>query len=219
MKIEKTLELPIPEVKIVRYARFADERGYFTEVFRDAEIAEALGVEDLRIVQANESFSRAGVFRGLHAQWNPYQGKLVRCLAGRLVDLALDIRKGSPTFGRVVAHEVPASRDGVRGEWIWLPPGFAHGTLLTEDSSIEYLCTGAWSPGCELSISALADDLDWSLCDPALRDEVLARLGSDAVLNEKDRAAATLTAWEEDPRSDWFVYSPGAPFGVMFRAS
>ncbi|MHC4473100.1 MAG: dTDP-4-dehydrorhamnose 3,5-epimerase family protein [Planctomycetota bacterium] len=217
MKILETRDLAIPEVKVIRYARFRDDRGYFTETFRLTEIAEALGASEFTIAQANESFSKAGVFRGLHAQWNPNQGKLVRCVSGRLIDLAVDIRKGSPTFGGAVAHSMPESRDSGGDEWIWIPPGFVHGTMLTEDSVIEYLCTGAWSPGCEISVSPLAEDIDWSPCDQALRDEVHELL-DDAILTGKDRDGLTLAAWTADPRSDWFVYSPGAPWSVTSTA-
>lgn len=217
MKILETRSLALPEVKIVTYARFRDERGYFTESFRQAQIDEALGLGGLGVAQANESHSAAGVVRGLHAQYDPFQGKLVRPLYGRLIDLALDIRKGSPTFGKIVAYDMPTDPGADTGEWIWLPPGFAHGVVFPEDSCIEYLCTSAWSPGCELSISPVAEDLDWSLCDPDLRGEVEALLGGDVRMNEKDRDGLTLAGWRDDPRSEWFVHSPGSPFDVTSR--
>jgi dTDP-4-dehydrorhamnose 3,5-epimerase len=213
LKILETSELAIPEVKVVRYALFKDDRGYFSETFRFDEIAEALGADGLPVVQVNESFSRAGVFRGLHAQWNPYQGKLVRCVSGHLIDVALDIRRGSPSFGCAVAHVLPANGARDAGEWIWLPPGFAHGTMLTEDSVVEYICTGAWSPGCEISISALSEDIDWSRCDRDLR-ETLVGLLDDAILTEKDREGLTIGTWSADPRSDRFVYAPDSPWSV-----
>ena len=114
---------------------------------------------------------------------------------------------------------MPAAQDRDRAEWIWVPPGFAHGTLLTEDSVVQYLCTGAWSPGCELSISPLADDLDWSLCEPSLHDEIRGLLDGGAELNDKDRDGLSLAAWTADPRSDFFVHAPTEPWAVTSRAN
>jgi len=154
------------------------------------------------------------VVRGLHFQWDPWQGKLVRPIDGRLIDLALDIRRGSPTFGKIVGRDMVVGPDLDEGEWIWLPPGFAHGAVFPEDSAIEYLCTSAWSPGNEASISILAADIDWSLCERALAEEVESLLASDAQLNEKDRDGHTLASWAADPRSSEFVWAPGEPFEV-----
>ena len=214
MKIESVTQLAIPEVKVLRFARFPDDRGYFTEVYRNHQVAEALGADSFEIVQVNESCSRAGVVRGLHAQWNPWQGKMIRPLAGKFIDLALDIRKGSPTFGRIVAHAMTCDRTAMSEEWIWVPPGFAHGVAFTEEGAIQYLCTSAWSPGCELSISPGAEDLDWTICESGLREEVQGFLRLDIVTNEKDSAGFTLAEWLADPRSAEFTYAPGEPFEV-----
>jgi dTDP-4-dehydrorhamnose 3,5-epimerase len=214
MKILETRELAVPAVKVVRYARFPDDRGYFTETFRMDEISAAIGGEEIHVVQANESRSKAGVARGLHFQWNPYQGKLVRPIEGRLIDLALDIRKGSPNFGQIVGRDMRPTPERDEGEWIWLPPGFAHGAVFTEDAAIEYLCTSGWSPGCEASISPLAEDIDWSLCEPELADEVRSLLDGDAILSGKDRDGPSLAAWLEDPRSDEFIFAWDAPWDV-----
>ncbi len=111
MKILEIRSLAIPDVKIVRYARFGDERGYFTETYRKSDFfghANSKCFEGIEFKQCNESRSRKSVIRGLHFQWNPYQGKLVRTVAGHIIDLALDIRLGSPTFGRIVAYDLPA---------------------------------------------------------------------------------------------------------------
>lgn len=208
MKILSVSSLAMPEVKVVRFARFADARGYFTEPFRRSDIDTHPDLGFLRGValpQMNESWSRAGVIRGLHFQWNPYMGKLVRTISGRMVDLFLDIRLGSPTFGRIAAYDLTAADDGPHGEWIWVPPGFAHGNYFTEASRIEYLCSGEYSPGCEAGLSPLAPDLDWSACDPALRRE-FETLAPDAILSEKDRAGLSLAAWQADERSRHFVY-------------
>ena len=210
MKIVGVEQLAIPDVKLVRFARFVDHRGYFTEHFResDFETNDATPfLRGVRFVQANESFSRAGTVRGLHFQWNPYMGKLVRTLHGHLIDLALDIRKGSPSFGQIVARDMPARPTDDANEWIWVPPGFAHGTVLLEDTAIEYFCSGEYSPGCEAGISPLADDINWSLCDPALAETVQGVLHGTPLITDKDRNAFSVASWERDERSDNFVYA------------
>jgi len=139
MKIVEIKELDIPEVKIIKFKRFVDNRGYFTEQFRKSDLLDSSDVDFLKgesFVQANESFSHKNTFRGLHFQWNPYMGKLVRPLSGSLIDFALDIRKGSPNLGKIIAYEIPNNKDDEYAEWIWVPPGFAHGILLTEDSHL-----------------------------------------------------------------------------------
>src|SRR5919205_3143496 len=111
MKILGVEQLKIAEIKIIRFARFRDQRGYFTEHFRKSDFQSnplTSFMEEVEFVQTNESFSRTGTIRGLHFQWNPYMGKLVRTVFGRMVDLILDIRKGSPTFGKMIAHDLPA---------------------------------------------------------------------------------------------------------------
>ena len=210
MKILDVFDLAIPQVKVIRFARFPDHRGYFSEQYRfsDFETGDAAPfMRGVRFVQANESFSRAGTVRGLHFQWNPYMGKLVRTVQGHLIDLALDIRKGSPTFGRIVAHDMPASPDAGFNEWIWVPPGFAHGTLLLEDTTIEYFCSGEYSPGCEAGISPLATDIDWSACEPALAATFKEVAGSAPLITDKDRDAPSVGEWDRDERSDNFVYA------------
>ena len=159
----------------------------------------------MEFLQTNESSSRAGVIRGLHFQWNPAQGKMVRTIAGHIIDLALDIRKGSPTFGKIIAYDLPASPEAAAGEWIWLPPGFAHCACMLEPSTIEYFCSTEWAPGNETGISPLAPDLDWSLCEPALK-ALYDRTLASAVLSPKDRDGFSLTDWSDDPRSEYFVY-------------
>ncbi len=208
MKVVSVEQLVIPAVRTVRFARFADHRGYFTEHFRQSDFdgSQIPFLNGVRFVQANESFSRPGVMRGLHFQWNPYMGKLIRTLHGRMIDLFLDIRKGSPTWGMIAAHDMPATPGDAEGQWIWVPPGFAHGNVFTEETTIEYFCSGEYSPGCEAGISPLADDLDWSLCDPALRQEVAAAVAGRLLISDKDRDGLSVGAWGADPRSDTFLY-------------
>jgi dTDP-4-dehydrorhamnose 3,5-epimerase len=124
-----------------------------------------------------------------------------------MVDFILDIRKGSPTFGKIIAYDLPADRAADYDEWIWMPPGFAHGNLFPVDTLIEYFCTGEYSPTTEAGISPFAPDIDWSMCDPHLKrtfDEVAA---STTLVTDKDRNGYTLGAWSASPLSDNFVYA------------
>jgi dTDP-4-dehydrorhamnose 3,5-epimerase len=210
MKILDVRSLPVPELKVVRFGRFRDERGYFTEPYRRSDFDDDPAVaflEGLSFPQSNESYSRAGVVRGLHFQWNPFMGKLVRTISGRMVDLVLDIRLDSPTLGKIVAHDMPASPADEWSEWIWVPPGFAHGNFFTEETIIEYFCSGEYSPGNEAGVSPLASDFDWSLCDPDLRAELEELLGGSPTISDKDRDAGSLASWLEDPRAANFRYS------------
>ena len=112
----------------IGFARFRDHRGFFTEHFRESDVAgdeRLAGLRGVRFSQTNESFSRTGTIRGMHFQWNPFMGKLVRTVFGRMVDLVLDIRKGSPTFGRMIAYDMPSRLEDDSAAWIWVPPGFA----------------------------------------------------------------------------------------------
>jgi dTDP-4-dehydrorhamnose 3,5-epimerase len=209
MKVLSVSALAIPDIKVVRFARFADHRGYFTEPFRRSDFDRHPDLAFLRGValpQMNESWSRPGTVRGLHFQWNPFMGKLVRTVHGRMVDLFLDIRLGSPTFGQAAMYDLPAPTEEAWGEWIWVPPGFAHGNFFAVESRIEYLCSGEYSPGCEAGISPLAADIDWSLADPVLKREFDALMNGAALMSDKDRQALTLAAWRSDPRSQHFVY-------------
>src|SRR5256885_2155696 len=110
MKITEVKALPISSVKTIKFARFRDQRGYFTEHYRRSDLEnhpEARFMKKVSFVQCNESFSRKGTLRGLHFQWNPYMGKLVRTISGHMIDIFLDIRKGSPTFGKAYLHDMP----------------------------------------------------------------------------------------------------------------
>jgi dTDP-4-dehydrorhamnose 3,5-epimerase len=208
MKALQIRSLAIPDVKTVRFGRYRDDRGYFAESFRRSDLkgyGEDRCFEGVDFLQANESYSRADVVRGLHFQWNPRIGKLVRTLAGRMVDLVLDIRKGSPYFGKIIAHDMPARIDSEYDEWIWVPPGFAHGNFFQEPTRIEYFCSGEYSPGCEAGISPFAGDLDWSLCDPSLKGE-FDKTAVSPILSPKDSEGMTLSAWLSDMRSAHFVF-------------
>jgi dTDP-4-dehydrorhamnose 3,5-epimerase len=208
--------LAIPDIKVLRFGRFRDHRGYFTEHYRRSDFQthpqlDCLAAVDF--VQANESFSHPGVIRGLHFQWNPYVGKLVRTVSGRMVDLVLDIRRGSPTVGKILAYDIPASPERDEAEWIWVPPGFAHGNFFPQETLIEYFCSGHYNPACEAGISPLSRDIDWSLCDPGLRQlfAELTAAGQRPLLSDKDRDGLSVTAWLADPRAAAFTYPVATP--------
>jgi len=210
MKIIEIKSLVIPDIKVIRFARFCDNRGFFTEPFRKSDFfshPEMSFMKGVEFVQTNESFSQKGTVRGLHFQWNPYMGKLVRTLRGRMGDMILDIRKGSPTFGKIIAYDMPYLEKENYSEWIWVPPGFAHGNFFTEESVIEYFCSGEYSQGCEGAVSPLSKDLDWSLCDANLRKTFDGILSSGAVMSDKDKNAPSLEDWKNDERSENFIYS------------
>ncbi len=209
MKNLTMTSLGIPEIKVVRYDRFLDARGYFTESFRKSDLVTATGgaVGSWEIVQANESFSRAGTLRGLHFQWSPYMGKLVRTIRGHMIDIVLDIRIGSPTFGMAIAYDMPSDVDGRSAEWIWIPPGFAHGNLFPEDTIIEYLCSGEYSGGSEAGISPLSADIDWGMCDSGLKRRIEDAMHSASLnVSEKDRNGPSVESWRCDARSQNFPY-------------
>jgi dTDP-4-dehydrorhamnose 3,5-epimerase len=207
MKILEIIPLKIPEIKVFKYGRFADNRGYFTEHFRKSDFfgnKEMPFSNDENFFQANESFSYKNTFRGLHFQWNPFMGKLVRPVTGRLIDFALDIRKNSPTLGKIIAYEMKVKMGDGFGEWIWVPPGFAHGILLLEDSLVEYFCTGEYSQGCEAGISPLSKDIDWTLCDRELKSVFDNIVPVTEFISEKDKNGQALADWFKNKNSDNF---------------
>lgn len=209
MKLLDTKSLEIEAVKVIRFARFLDSRGYFTEHYRKSDFynhSEMDFMKGVEFVQANESYSRKGTVRGLHFQWNPYMGKLVRTLAGRMVDMVLDIRKGSPTFGKIILYDMPADPEADFSEWIWVPPGFAHGNFFTEDTIIEYFCSGEYSHGCEAGISPLAEDIDWSLCNTALKELFDSIASSTNLITDKDKNGFSVADWKDNDQSSNFIY-------------
>ncbi len=171
-------------VKLLKPKRFADERGWFSETYNESHFL-AAGITT-RFVQVNLSLSRgAGVLRGLHFQTPPHgQAKLVRCVRGRIFDVAVDIRRGSPTYGRWVAAELSAER----GEQLFVPIGFAHGFLTLEpDTEVIYKVSDFYAPECDGGIRW--DDatigVHWPLVD-----------GAAPQLSPKDAALPTLAAFD-----------------------
>jgi len=166
--------LNIPDVVIYRPRRFEDPRGYFAETYNARTFAEN-GI-DAVFVQDNQSLSRpAGTIRGLHYQIAPHaQGKLVRVLRGSVFDVAVDIRRGSPHFGRFASATLTAAG----GEQIWVPAGFAHGFCTLEpDTEVAYKVTALYAPECDRGIAW--DDVDLAIPWPVDCDA--------AMLSDKDR--------------------------------
>ena len=209
MKILDVKSLELPDVKVIRYQRFGDHRGYFTEVYRKSDIEAHPHLDFLKgleFTQMNESFSKKGTIKGMHFQCLPYMAKLVRPINGKMIDLFIDIRKGSPTFGKGGAYELKANEDGNWNEWIWIPVGFAHGLYFEEDTTLEYLCTGQWAPQTEYSISPLSKDIDWSLMDPSLKKRFEEVIASDPLITDKDKNGLTLEQWSQNPNASQFIY-------------
>jgi dTDP-4-dehydrorhamnose 3,5-epimerase len=169
-----------------------DERGFFMETFRSDQFAE-LGLPT-EFVQDNHSRSAKGVLRGLHFQWDPPMGKLMRVTQGRAFLVAVDVRKGSPTLGQWFGMEVTAENK----KQIWAPYGFARGfCALTDGCEVQYKCTGIYNPKGEAGIyfADPAIGVGWPL-DPAM-----------ATTSERDRRAPTLAQWLESPLSDNIRYT------------
>lgn len=176
MQIER---LNIPGILLVKPTKHGDQRGFFSETFR-ADVFAAHGV-DAVFVQDNHVYSaQKGVLRGLHFQTPPHaQGKLVRCTRGAILDVGVDIRQGSPTYGQHVAVELSETN------WhqLWIPPGFAHGYVTLQDHcEVIYKVTDYYAPECDRGIA-------WD--DPALG--INWRLsGSEVTLSDKDRRQSRL---------------------------
>ncbi len=184
-------ETSIPGVRVVRPGRFGDDRGWFAEVLRADDFA-GLGLPT-GYPQVNQSRSAAGVIRGLHFQWDPPQGKLMRVIHGRAFMVAVDIRPGSPTLGRAVTVD-GNDRDPML---FWAPASFARGfCALVDDTEVEYFCTATYDPAHESGIRwddpALA--IPWPVAEP--------------LVSAKDAVAGTLADWLARPEAEVFRH-PG----------
>ena len=206
MIISKIAEQQIPGVKLINYERFMDHRGFFTETFRTSDfINNELKVFPNGIMQSNESFSKKNVLRGLHFQWNPNMGKLVRTIAGHMVDLVLDLRQGSPTQGKIMAFDMPANATNSSSSWIWVPEGCAHGNFFLEDSYIEYFCSASYNGACEAGVSPLAADIDWSICDPTLKN-LFFDLKDSFITTSKDINGHSVSSWLKTADAENFKF-------------
>jgi dTDP-4-dehydrorhamnose 3,5-epimerase len=176
LKFEKT---PLPGVLIIEPDVYKDARGFFLETFHERKYAEAgvLGP----FVQDNHSHSARGTLRGLHTQLKRPQGKLIRVVEGEIYDVALDIRRGSPSFGRWIGVRI----SGEDFRQLWIPPGFAHGfCVMSEVAHVEYKCTELYDPSDELTLA-------WN--DPSV---AIAWPVAQPVLSKRDAAAPPLAALE-----------------------
>ncbi len=174
----KFTNLSIPDIILIEPTVRKDERGFFMEIYQEQKLIQA-GLPG-HFVQENQSGSRRGVLRGMHYQIQQAQGKLLRVLVGEIYDVAVDIRKSSPTFGRWVGARL--SRENTHQ--LWVPPGFAHGFyVLSEWAELLYKVTDFWAPQWERTL--MWNDpqigIDWSLVDD-----------QQPVLSEKDALGKTL---------------------------
>jgi len=143
----QVIDTQLRDVKLLRPRQFADDRGWFAEVFNEKDFA-AAGLPT-HFVQDNQSLSRRGVLRGLHYQVEQPQGKIVRCLAGNIYDVAVDLRRNSPDFGHWAGFHLNCDEL----EMLWIPEGFAHGFLvLSEAATVFYKATAAYYPAGERCI-------------------------------------------------------------------
>jgi dTDP-4-dehydrorhamnose 3,5-epimerase len=172
----KIISTSIPEVIVIEPSVFNDDRGYFLESYQYQKYRAYIG--DVAFVQDNISSSVKGTLRGLHLQIEPFaQGKLCQVLQGTVLDVAVDVRKGSPTYGKHVAMEL----SGENKRQIWIPPGFAHGfSVLSDTALFHYKCTNYYHKASERCL--LYNDpvlqIDWRVREP--------------IVSEKDRKGALL---------------------------
>jgi len=171
----KVIRTEIPEVLIIEPNIFGDDRGFFMESYNRSTWIEKTGV-DLEFVQDNHSRSGRGVLRGLHYQIRQPQGKLVRVTAGEVFDVAVDLRRSSPTFGRWAG----AHLDEINKRMFWVPPGFAHGFLvLSERADFLYKATDFYAPEHERAIRW--NDPDIGIVWPQIVAPILSEKDADAV--------------------------------------
>lgn len=171
----KIVPTSVPGVVIIEPDVFRDSRGFFLETYQQTRYAQA-GIPG-PFVQDNHSYSARGTLRGLHLQVKRPQGKLVRAVEGEMFDVAVDVRRGSPTFGH--AAHVILSGENLRQ--LYIPPGFAHGFyVISERVHVEYKCTDLYDPADEVTVAW--NDPDIAILWPAV----------DPVLSEKDRGAKRL---------------------------
>jgi len=179
MNVEPT---DLPGVYVVEPRVFGDERGWFLENYRDEHFGDR-GI-DASFAQVNTSHSRRGVLRGLHYQWPEPQGKLVWVSQGRVFDVAVDIRRGSPRFGSWTGVELSAENH----RQLWIPEGFAHGfQVLSESATFSYLCTRPYRPEHDAAVAwnDARIGVEWPLPPSALSDKDAAAPPLDHIADEE----------------------------------
>ncbi|MEZ9368111.1 dTDP-4-dehydrorhamnose 3,5-epimerase [Shewanella sp. 10N.286.51.B2] len=178
----KVIDTRIPDVKIIEPNVFGDERGFFMETWNQEQFEELVTGKPTRFVQDNHSKSKKGILRGLHYQTENTQGKLVRVVSGEVFDVAVDIRKGSPTFGLWIGEYLSAENK----RQLWVPEGFAHGFYVTSnEAEFVYKCTDYYNPKAEVSIVWNDSDIDikWPFSEePSLSNkDILGKKFSEVV--------------------------------------
>ena len=205
MNINSINDSNISGIKLIELNKFCDNRGYFSETYRSTDFSNNhLNFFPKGIMQSNESFSNKNVLRGLHFQWNPNMGKLVRTISGHMVDLVLDLRQGSPTQGQIIAFDMPAKPTKNSSSWIWVPEGCAHGNFFFEDTYIEYFCSSSYNGDCEAGISPFAEDIDWSICDSNLKNKFY-ELKDSFITTPKDINGLSVKEWLSRKESNYFT--------------
>lgn len=180
----KVTTCDIPGILIIEPRIFGDDRGVFYETFNLNKFREITGLPDIAFYQDNESISKLNVLRGLHFQSPPFaQGKLVRVSFGRALDVAVDIRNGSPTYGKHFSIELSKENK----KMFWIPPGFAHGFVALEENTVfDYKCTNYYSPDCEGTIqwNDTCLNINWNVKNP--------------IISEKDQKGQDFTTFVSD---------------------
>ena len=174
----KYIQLDIPDIILIQPQVFGDHRGFFMETFREDEFKK--NVADVTFIQDNHSKSSQGILRGLHYQIKQPQGKFVRVISGEVFDVAVDIRKSSPFFGKWTGAILSAENK----KMLWVPPGFAHGFyVLSDTAEFTYKCTNYYAPEHERGIL-------WN--DPSIAVNWPVIPGTSPILSQKDEDGSTL---------------------------
>lgn len=204
MKILSRTQTTLPGIVLFSYSRFKDERGYFSEIYnkKELELSDGTGVIP-ELVQSNESFSKKNVVRGLHFQWDPFMGKLIRTAYGHMIDLVVDIRPDSKTYGKGLLIDMPGSQESEIDQLLWIPPGFAHGNVFLDNTLIQYFCSGTYNPQGEMGIYPYSPDIDWSLSEKGLYEKFL-YIKDDAIMSPKDTKGIFLHEWSLSPHAKQF---------------
>ncbi len=187
MRILSNQRQVIDDIRIITFQSYKDERGSFAEIWT-CELEECINE---KLVQLNESTLTPQSVRGLHSQYHPKMGKLVRCIEGEVYDYAIDIRKESATLGKALIIKLCHSN-----EWLWIPDGFAHAVynVSNQTGKIQYFCSSKYNEPCNIAIYPFSDGIDYSLCDGNyLKD--FEKLKNNPIISEKDKNAPHFMSW------------------------
>ena len=174
----KTME----SYKLFKNIKYSDDRGFFYESFSRI-VNDDLGIN---FCQDNVSYSKKGVVRGLHYQWDKPMGKLIHVISGKIIDYIVDIRKSSPNLGKSYHFELSEEN----GNLLWVPPGYAHGFVSLEDSYVMYKCSSFYNKDCESAINIFDADINLPL--DICKEE--------AIISQKDKDAQSFLQYLQDPK-------------------